>query len=121
MRMLPRAVQSDRSSHWGKQDVRVTELHEMVKTKCQAADRPVVACGKLCRSGERGFLPTSRAISGFDVLDEIEIIRLDVERYRRMLQIEVDETARQAIQKILMEFEAKLVSHKRRAVDPSQY
>lgn len=64
MRMLPRAVQSDRSSHWGKQDVRVTELHEMVKTKCQAADRPVVACGKLCRSGERGFLPTSRAISG---------------------------------------------------------
>ncbi len=57
---------------------------------------------------------------GVDVLDEIEIIRLNVERYRRMLQIEVDETARQAIQKILMEFEAKLVSHKRRAVDSSQ-
>jgi len=54
-------------------------------------------------------------------LDEIEIIRLNVERYRRMLQIEVDETARRAIQKILMEFEAKLVSHKRRAVDPSQH
>ncbi len=43
-------------------------------------------------------------------MNELEIIRLNVERYRRMLQIEVDEDARRAIQKILEEFEAKLPS-----------
>jgi histone H3/H4 len=41
-------------------------------------------------------------------MNELEIIRLNVDRYRRMLQIEVDETARQAIKNILEEFEAKL-------------
>lgn len=45
-------------------------------------------------------------------MNELEIIRLNVERYRRMLQSEVDETARRAIQKILEEFEAKLASLK---------
>ncbi len=44
------------------------------------------------------------------LMNELEIIRLNVERYRRMLQIEVDEDARRAIQKILEEFEAKLPS-----------
>jgi hypothetical protein len=45
-------------------------------------------------------------------MNELEIIRLNVDRYRRMLQIEVDETARQAIKNILEEFEAKLASLK---------
>jgi hypothetical protein len=43
-------------------------------------------------------------------MDEVEIIRLNVERYRRMLQTEADEAARQAVQKLLKEFEAKLSS-----------
>ena len=45
-------------------------------------------------------------------MNEVEIIRLNVERYRRILKIEVDETIRQAIQKMLEEFEAKLASLK---------
>ncbi len=45
-------------------------------------------------------------------MNELEIIRLNVERYRRMLQIEVDETVRQAIKNILEEFETKLASLK---------
>ena len=52
-----------------------------------------------------------RTISG-SVMNELEITRLNVERYRRMLQIEVDETARQAIKNILEEFETKLASLK---------
>ena len=43
-------------------------------------------------------------------MDEAWVIRLNVERYRRMLQAEVDEVARQTIQKMLDEFEAKLSS-----------
>jgi hypothetical protein len=46
-------------------------------------------------------------------MDELEIIRLNVERYRRMLRIEVDETVQRAIQQLLEEFEAKLSSLKR--------
>jgi hypothetical protein len=45
-------------------------------------------------------------------MNEVEIIRLNVERYRRILKIEVDETIRQVIQKMLEEFEAKLASLK---------
>ncbi len=41
-------------------------------------------------------------------MDEIEIIRLNIARYRRILQTEVDETARRTIQKMLEEFNAKL-------------
>ncbi len=47
-------------------------------------------------------------------MDELEIIRLNVARYRRMLQTEVDETARRTIQKMLEEFDAKLASLKPR-------
>ena len=43
-------------------------------------------------------------------MDGAWVIRLNVERYRRMLQAEVDEVARQTIQKMLDEFEAKLSS-----------
>jgi hypothetical protein len=53
-------------------------------------------------------------------LNEVEIVRLNVERYRRMLQVETDELARLAIQKILMEFEAKLLSLKRLVIDQRQ-
>jgi len=41
-------------------------------------------------------------------MEDREIIRLNVERYRRLLRTEADETARRAIQKMLEEFEAKL-------------
>jgi len=47
-------------------------------------------------------------------MDEVEIIRLNVARYRRMLETEADETMRQLIQRMLEEFEAKLVSLKPR-------
>lgn len=54
-------------------------------------------------------------------MSEVEIVRLNVERYRRMWQVEIDETRRLAIQKILMEFEAKLLELKRLAIDQSQH
>lgn len=41
-------------------------------------------------------------------MDEVEIIRLNIERFRRMLQTDLEETARRAIEKILDEFESKL-------------
>ena len=41
-------------------------------------------------------------------VDEIDIIRLNIERYRRLLKSEANQSARLAIQKILKEFEAKL-------------
>ncbi len=58
-------------------------------------------------------------------MDDLEIIRLNVERYRRLLHTEADETARRAIQKMLKEFEAKLSSVKPRSnraarLDPDQ-
>jgi len=43
-------------------------------------------------------------------MNEVEIIRLNVERFRHMLQTEADENARRAIQQMLKEFEAKLSS-----------
>ncbi len=43
-------------------------------------------------------------------MNEVDVIRLNVERYRRMLQTEADESARRAIQQMLREFEAKLSS-----------
>ena len=43
-------------------------------------------------------------------MDEGWVIRLNIERYRRMLQAEVDEVARRTIQKMLDEFETKLSS-----------
>jgi hypothetical protein len=46
------------------------------------------------------------------VVNELEIIRLNIERYQRMLQIAVDDAARQAIKNMLEEFEAKLASLK---------
>jgi hypothetical protein len=41
-------------------------------------------------------------------MNEVEIIRLNIERYQRLLQSELDETARRTIQRMLDEFEAKL-------------
>ncbi len=41
---------------------------------------------------------------------ETTIIRLNIERYRRMLGTEVDAISRRAIQRMLVEFEAKLLS-----------
>lgn len=48
-------------------------------------------------------------------MDEVEIIKLNIERYRRMLQAEADESARRAIQKMLDEFEARLPSARPRS------
>jgi hypothetical protein len=45
-------------------------------------------------------------------MNETEIIRLNVERYRRMLLTEKDEIMRLLIQKMLEEFEGKLASAK---------
>ena len=42
------------------------------------------------------------------IINEVEIIRLNIERYRRMLQTKLDENARRDIQKMLDEFETKL-------------
>jgi len=39
---------------------------------------------------------------------EVEIIRLNIERFRRMLQTELDESTRRAVRSMLEEFEAKL-------------
>lgn len=41
-------------------------------------------------------------------MSEVQIIRLNIERYRRMLQTELDENVRRDIQKMLNEFETKL-------------
>jgi hypothetical protein len=43
-------------------------------------------------------------------MNEAEIIGLNVERFRRMLRSEAEKSARQAIQQLLKEFEAKLLS-----------
>ena len=48
-------------------------------------------------------------------MNEVEIIRLNVERFRSMLQTEADESARRTIQQILKEFEAKLSSARPRS------
>jgi hypothetical protein len=76
--------------------------------------------GKSCFSAER---VKHKHLGSF--MDDVEIIRLNVERYRRLLHTEVDETVRVAIQKMLKEFEAKLSSARPRAnraarVDPHQ-
>jgi hypothetical protein len=42
-------------------------------------------------------------------MEEVEIIRLNVERYRRLLQTNLDEQTRRATQAMLAEFERKLV------------
>ncbi len=41
-------------------------------------------------------------------MDEVEIIRLNIERFRHMLETELDQSTRRAIKKILDEFESKL-------------
>jgi len=43
-------------------------------------------------------------------MDEIEIIRLNIERFQRMLQTELDWPARSMIENILREFENKLAA-----------
>jgi len=48
-------------------------------------------------------------------VDEVEIIRLNIERFRRMLEADLDETSRRAVKKMLDEFEAKLPAPKRRS------
>ena len=42
-------------------------------------------------------------------MEEVEIVRLNVERYRRLLQTNLDEQTRRATQAMLAEFERKLV------------
>ena len=46
-------------------------------------------------------------------MEDMEIIRLNVERYRRLLQANLDEQTRWAIQTMLAECELKLVLLKR--------
>ena len=41
-------------------------------------------------------------------MEEVEIIRLNVERYRRLLRTNLDEQTRRAVQAMLAEFECKL-------------
>jgi hypothetical protein len=43
-------------------------------------------------------------------MEEEDIIRLNIHRYRRMLQYENNERNRRAIQTILREFEVKLIA-----------
>lgn len=53
-------------------------------------------------------------------MDEVEIVRLNVERCRRILQTETDEAARLAIQKMPEESEAKLPVAKQLPIDLHQ-
>ena len=48
-------------------------------------------------------------------MKEVDIIRLNVERFRRLLQTDLDERTRHAIQAMLAEFELELVRQKRPA------
>jgi hypothetical protein len=41
-------------------------------------------------------------------MDERDIIRLNIERFRRMLQEKIDESTRRTIESLLLELEAKL-------------
>jgi hypothetical protein len=41
-------------------------------------------------------------------MNEVEIIRQNIERYRRLLQADLERTTRLTVQKLLAEFEAKL-------------
>jgi hypothetical protein len=50
-------------------------------------------------------------------MEEMEIIRMNVERYRRLLQANLDERTRWTIQAMLAECELKLVL-KRRQLPP---
>ncbi len=61
--------------------------------------------------------PSRRAsiCKNIPIMDDADILRLNVERFRRMLQTETDETMRQSVQKILEEFEVKLASARTRA------
>jgi len=43
-------------------------------------------------------------------MNEVEIIRSNIERYRRMLQTDLEQTTRSTVQKLLGEFEAMLSS-----------
>lgn len=71
------------------------------------------------RNSRLACTETARRFRVF-VMSEIEIIRLNIERYRRMLKIEADESMRRVIQRMLEEFEAKLASLKPRAAGPRQ-
>jgi hypothetical protein len=42
-------------------------------------------------------------------MEDMEIIRLNIERYRRLLQTKLDERTRWVIEAMLAEFELKLV------------
>ena len=41
-------------------------------------------------------------------MTEVEVIRRNIERFRRLLQSELDNTTRLSVEKLLAEFEAKL-------------
>ncbi len=47
-------------------------------------------------------------------MNEIEVVRLNIERFRRMLETESDATVRQTIQKMLDEFQDRLTSLRNR-------
>ena len=48
-------------------------------------------------------------------MDEVEIIRLNIERFRRMLETDLDETSRRAVKKMLDEFESEFSARRRRS------
>src|SRR5262245_34266752 len=55
----------------------------------------------------------NRAMSGLKeqgAIEHIEIIRLNIERYRRLLKTNLDENTRQAVARMLDEFVAKFVA-----------
>lgn len=53
-------------------------------------------------------------------INEVEIIRLNIERYRRMLQTDLDDATRRTVQRMLDEFEGQAFIRKRRSIRPSK-
>jgi hypothetical protein len=51
------------------------------------------------------------ALNEEGAIERIEIIRLNIERYRRLLKANLDENTRCAIERMLHEFNAKLTRH----------
>ncbi len=64
------------------------------------------------RIGDWTYKPTS--VRWVSVMNEIEVVRLNIERFRRMLETESDATVRQTIQKMLDEFQDRLTSLRNR-------
>ncbi len=74
------------------------------------ADRSGQGAAKGRSAGKYAIRSTGRRkirVCQRSAMDELEIIRLNIERYQRMLETESNETTRQSIQRMLAEFEAK--------------